>query len=131
MTQPGIGPQTALAFTLALGPWQRFRTSKQVASYFGLIPSEHSSGGRQQLGHISKQGNRMVRWLLVEASQSAVRCDPGLRRRFLHLAIRRGRNLARVAVARKLAVRLYWMLRTRNSYTELVQAGSHREQPGG
>lgn len=94
MTHPGVGPQTALAFSLALGPWQRFRRSGEVASYFGLIPSEHSSGEGQRLGHISKQGNGMVRWLLVEASHSAVRHDPELRRHWLRLGFRRGRTVA-------------------------------------
>jgi transposase len=80
MTHPGVGPVTALAFTLTLGPAERFRRGKQVASYFGLIPSEHSSGGKQRLGHISKQGSSFVRGLLVEAAQSAVRHEPQLRR---------------------------------------------------
>ena len=74
MTHPGVGPVTALAFTLTMGPAERFQRGKQVASYLGLIPSEHSSGGRKQrLGHISKQGSPFLRGLLVEAAQSAVR----------------------------------------------------------
>ena len=70
MTQPGVGPITALAFVLTIGDVSRFRRGKQVASYLGLIPREHSSGGRQRLGAISKQGNRFLRMLLVEAAQS-------------------------------------------------------------
>src|SRR5277367_485604 len=67
MTHPGVGPITALAFVLTIGPVQRFDRGKQVASYLGLIPSEHSSGDRgQRLGHISKQGNPFLRGLLVE-----------------------------------------------------------------
>src|SRR5450755_1774548 len=61
MTQPGVGPITALAFVVTLGDVSRFRRGKQVASYLGLIPRERSSGGRQRLGAISKQGNRFVR----------------------------------------------------------------------
>ncbi len=81
MTHPGVGPVTALAFVLTMGPAERFERGKQVASYLGLIPREHSSGGRQQrLGHISKQGNSFVRGLLVEAAQSAVRHEPEMRR---------------------------------------------------
>jgi transposase len=77
MTHPGVGPITAMAFVLTLGPAQRFGRGKQVASYLGLIPSEHSSGeARQRLGHISKQGNPFMRGLLVEAAQSAVRHEP-------------------------------------------------------
>ncbi len=60
MTQPGVGPITALAFVLTIGDVSAFKRGKQVASYLGLIPREHSSGGRQQLGAISKQGNRFA-----------------------------------------------------------------------
>jgi transposase len=56
MTQPGVGPNTALAYVLTIGDVSRFRRGKQVASYLGLIPREESSGGRQKLGAITKQG---------------------------------------------------------------------------
>jgi transposase len=128
MTHPGVGPVTALAFVLTLGPAERFRRGKQVGSYFGLIPREHSSGGKQRLGHISKQGNSFVRGLLVEAAQSAVRFEPQLRREYQRLSQRRCRALAKVAIARKLAVRLYWMLRADLDYAQLLR-GSHAEQP--
>jgi transposase len=111
MKQPGVGPVTALAFVLTIGPISRFRRSKQVVSYLGLNPSEESSGGKQRLGAISKQGNTMMRWLLVEAAQIASRFDPELRRAYQRLKFRRGvSGVAKVAVARKLAVRLYWQL---------------------
>lgn len=80
MTHPGVGPQTALAMVLTLGEVSRFAGSKQVASYLGLTPREHSSGGKQRLGHISKQGSSFVRFLLVEAGQTAVRGDAQLQR---------------------------------------------------
>jgi len=128
MTHPGVGPITALAFALTLGPPERFRRGKQVASYFGLIPSEHSSGGRQRLGHISKQGSSFVRGLLVEAAQSAVRHEPQMRREYQRLAHKKCRALAKVAMARKLAVRLYWMLREEVDYAQLLQ-GSYAGQP--
>jgi transposase len=111
MTHPGVGPVTALAFVLTLGPVVRFRRSKQVVSYLGLNPQEHSSGGQQHTYSISKQGNTMMRWLLVEAGQTAARLDPELRRLYQRLKFRRGANVAKVAIARKLAVKLYWMLR--------------------
>jgi transposase len=129
MTHPGVGPITALAFALTLGPAERFRRGKQVGSYFGLIPTEHSSGDRgQRLGHISKQGSSFVRGLLVEAAQSAVRHEPQLRREYQRLAQRKCRALAKVAIARKLAVRLYWMLRAEVDYAQFVQ-GSYAGQP--
>jgi transposase len=82
MTQPGVGPATALAFVLTVGPVSRFANSKKLVSYLGLNPSEESSGGRQRLFAISKQGNSMVRYLLVEAAQTASIYDPELRRDF-------------------------------------------------
>jgi transposase len=122
MTHPGVGPVTSLAMVLTLGRVERFENARQVASYFGLIPSEHSSGGRQQLGHISKQGNPFLRFLLVEAGQTAVRYDVELGRFYRRLAMRRHRGLAKVAVARKLAVRLYLMLREDWTYAQLCRA---------
>ena len=129
MTQPGVGPNTALAFVLTLGDVSRFRRGKQVASYLGLIPREESSGGRQKLGSITKQGNRMLRSLLVEAAGMAVRCDPGFRKQYLHRCHTKAKGVARVAAARKLAVRLYWMLRTHTAYPEIVRIESSPRVP--
>ena len=124
MTQPGVGPNTALAYVLTIGEVNRFRRGKQVASYVGLIPREESSGGRQKLGAISKQGNRMLRALLVEAAQIAVRYDEGLRKQYWHRCHQKPKGVAKVATARKLAVRLYWMLRTQTGYPEIVRIES-------
>jgi transposase len=121
MTHPGIGPVNALAFVLTIGPVDRFRRSKQVASYLGLNPSERSSGGKQRFGPISKQGNTMVRWLLIEAAHQTVRLEPGLRQVYQRLKFRRGSAVAKVAIARKLAVRMYWMLRSGADYAQLVR----------
>ena len=121
MTHPGIGPVNALAFVLTIGPVSRFRRSKQVVSYLGLNPSEHSSGGRRRLGAISKQGNTMARWLLIEAAHHTVRFDAELRQDYLRLKFRRGNAVAKVAIARKLAVRMFWMLRSGADYAQLVR----------
>ena len=118
MEQQGVGPVTALAFVLTVGPVERFANSRKLVSYLGLNPSEASSGGHQRLGHISKQGNEMMRWLLVEAGHTAARLDPELRRVYQRLKFRRGGRVAKVAIARRLAVRLYWSLRR-------YAAGSH------
>jgi transposase len=120
MTHPGVGPVVALAFVLTLGPVERFAHSRKLVSYLGLNPSEHSSGGRQRLGAISKQGNLLMRWLLVEAAQTAARFDPELRRAYGRLKFRKASGVAKVAIARKLAVRLYWMLRQQIDYAQLV-----------
>jgi transposase len=124
MTQPGIGPVTSLAFVLTMGDVSRFARGKQVASYLGLIPREYSSGGHQRLGSISKQGNRFLRMLLVEAAQVAVRCDPQFRSEYLHRCHEKPKGVAKVAAARKLAIRLYWMLRTQKRYPEIVSIES-------
>jgi transposase len=121
MTHPGVGPVTSLAFVLIIGPVERFAGSRQVVSYLGLNPQEHSSGGKQRLGSISKQGNPMMRSLLVEAGHTAARFDPQLRRVYQRLKFRRGASVAKVAVARKLAVRMYWMLRRTADYAQLVR----------
>jgi len=122
MTHPGVGPVTALAMVLTLGPAERFSSAKQVGSYFGLIPSEASSGGKQRLGKISKQGSSFLRFLLVEAGQTAARYDPQLKRFYRRLAARKNRGVAKVAVARKLATRMYLMLREGWTYAQLSEA---------
>jgi transposase len=121
MTHPGVGPVTSLAFVLTIGPAERFERSKQVVSYLGLNPREHSSGGKQQLGAISKQGSPMMRSLLVEAGHTAARLDAELKQDYQRLKARRGSGVAKVAIARKLAVRMYWMLRSSASYAQLVR----------
>ena len=129
MTQPGVGPVTALAFAVTIGDVRRFGHSGQVASYLGLIPREHSSGGRQRLGAISKQGNRFVRQLLVEAAQTACRLDEGFRRQYAARCRHKPKGVAKVAAARKLAVRLYWMMRQNVGYPEIVRVESSSGVP--
>src|SRR5271154_6888379 len=129
-THPGVGALTALAFVLIIGKAERFQCGKQIASYLGLVPLEESSGQRRRLGHITKQGNSLLRFLLVEAAQVTVRSDGQWRSKFFHLAMRRGRKIAKVAMARKLAVHLYWMWRKGLNYGELVKLGSHAGEPG-
>jgi transposase len=78
MTHPGVGPVTALAAEVFLGDPARFADSKALATCVGLIPKEHSSGGRQRLDGLSKQGNPLLRFLWGEAGAHAVRRDPEL-----------------------------------------------------
>jgi transposase len=129
-THPGVGSLTALAFVLIIGDVNRFRCGKQVASYLGLVPLEESSGNRRRLGHITKQGSSMMRFLLVEAAQVTVRSLPEWRRKYLHLVLRRGRKIAKVAMARRLAVHLFWMMRKEWDYEQLKKFGSHAGEPG-
>jgi transposase len=130
MTHPGVGALTAMAFVLIVGEAERFGCGKQIASYLGLVPEEDSSGERRRLGHISKQGNSLLRFLLVEAAQVTVRSDTRWRNRYFHLAQRRGRKIAKVAMARRLGIRLYWMWRRGWSYAQLESFGSHVGQLG-
>lgn len=123
-THPGVGPITALAYAVTLGEIERFAHSRQVVSYLGLNPSEHSSGGRQRMGSISKQGNTMVRSLLVEAGQSAARLDTELKRAYQRLKHKKHSAVAKVMVARKLAVRLYWMWKSEQPYSATRMQGS-------
>jgi transposase len=120
MTQPGVGPITSLAFVLTIGDVSRFKHSNQVASYLGLIPREHSSGGKQRLGAITKQGNRFMRQLLVEAAQTVNRLDEGFRKQYAARCHHKPKGVAKVAAARRLAVRLYWMLRQNVGYPEIA-----------
>jgi len=129
MTQPGVGPITSIAFVLTMGDVSRFPRGKQVASYLGLIPREYSSGGHQRFGSISKQGNWFLRMLLVEAAQCAVRYDPQFRNEYLHRCHSKAKGVAKVAAARKLAIRLYWMLRTNTGYPEVVRVESSSRVP--
>jgi Transposase IS116/IS110/IS902 family len=130
MTHPGVGPLTALAYVLIIGTPTRFQRGKQIGTYVGMIPSEDSGGGKQRLGHISKQGNSLLRFLLVEAAQAAARVHPNWRRRYTHLAICRHRSIAKVAMGRRLAIRLYWMWRNGCEYSQSFEFGSYAGQPG-
>jgi transposase len=129
-THPGVGSLTALAFVLIIGRVDRFPCGKQVASYLGLVPLEDSSGNRRRLGHITKQGSSMMRFLLVEAAQVTVRSLPEWRSKYLHLVLGRGRKIAKVAMARRLAVHLFWMMRKEWTYQQLEKFGSHAGEPG-
>jgi len=104
-----VGPLTALAYVLIIGTPTRFERGKQIGTYVGMIPCEESSAHNQRLGHISKQGNSLLRFLLVEAAQAAARIHPDWRRRYKRLAMRRHKSIAKVAMGRRMAIKLYWM----------------------
>jgi transposase len=110
---------------LIIGTSERFHCGKQIGTYVGMIPGEDSSGGRQRLEHISKQGNALLRFLLVEVAQAAVRIHPDWRRRYIHLAMRKCKSIAKVAMGRKLGVRLYWMWRNNCEYSPSFEFGSY------
>jgi transposase len=127
---PGVGPLTALAFVSIIGTPSRFQRGKQVGNYVGMIASEESSAGKQRLGHISKRGNSLLRFLLVEAAQAAACIHPDWRRRYIRLAVRRHKSSAKVAMGRRLGVRLYWMWRNGCAYSPSLEFASYVGQLG-
>ena len=123
MTHPGVGPVTALATDVFLGDPQRFADGKALASYVGMIPREYSSGARQRLGALTKQGNPLLRFLWNEAGAHAARRDPELQRFYRRKLVQKGLGKARVAAARKLGIRLWIMLRDQIDYEEFCRRG--------
>lgn len=118
MTVPGIGPVTALRFLAAIDEVSRFRGAHAVQSYLGLAPGEHSSSTREHRTSITKAGCSAVRWLLVQAAWCALRTrreDPMVQWAY-EVAKRRGRQVAAVALSRKLAGILYAILRDGTRY---------------
>ena len=130
MTHPGVGPVTALATDVFLGDATRFVNGKTLASYVGIIPREYSSGGRQRLGGLTKQGNPLLRFLWGEAAMHAVRRDPELKRFYHRKLVQKGLGKARTAVARKLGIRLWIMLRDQIQYNEFCRRGQMQQKSG-
>src|SRR5215216_3853213 len=122
-THPGIGLLTALALRYTLLPVSRFSTTRRVTAYVGLDCMEEQSSERRRMGSISKAGSKLLRFLLNEAGQTAARCDPELQRFYQRLLHRRDKPKAKVAVARKLLVRSFIMLRDQIDYAEFSRRG--------
>jgi transposase len=129
-TVPGVGPVTAVAYVAALDQPHRFPDARRVAAYLGLVPRESSSGEQRRRGPITKAGNTRVRWLLVEAAWTILRtrtpCTEPLRVWAERLTRRRGKAIAAVALARRLARLLYAMWRDGTDY----QPGRLHSRPG-
>ena len=128
MTHPGVGPVTALATDVFLGNPKRFLDGKALASYVGIIPREYSSGGKQRFGGVTKQGSPLLRFLWCEAGAHAVRRDPELKRFYRRKLVQKGLGKARVAVARKLGIRLWIMLRDEIDYQEFCRRGQMQQK---
>jgi len=122
-THPGIGLLTGLGLVATLESIERFSHSRKVTAYVGLDPVEDSSGERRRMGSISKQGSRLLRLLLVEAGQVAARRDGELGQVYRRVTLRRGHATAKVAVARRLLVRAFIMLRDEIDYAEFCRGG--------
>jgi transposase len=118
MSMPGVGPMTSLAFVATLDEIGRFEDAHKVEAYLGLVPGEHSSSDRQQRLSITKAGPRRMRWLLVQAAWSARRAAPKdpMVLWSLHVEKRRGKRMALIALARKMAGILFAMWRDSKAY---------------
>jgi transposase len=122
-THYGIGALTSLCLAHTLENVERFANARKVTAYVGFDPVEDSSGERRRIGSISKQGSRLLRFLLVEAGQVAIRQDQDLARVYQRVLVRRGHAKAKVAVGRRLLVRAFIMLRDEIDYAEFQRRG--------
>jgi len=125
MSIAGVGPLTAVAVCCWVGDIGRFADAKKLGSYFGLAPRVRQSAERERHGHITKEGNRMVRSLLVEAALSGIRYSKGpARKHYLGVLKRRGKKIARVAAARKLLGAIFHMMKEGIDYPEYLRRSS-------
>ena len=122
-THPGIGLLTSICVRYTLEDVGRFATTRKVSAFAGFDPMEDRSDERRRMGAISKQGSRWLRFYLVEAGQVAMRKDADLARVYQRISRRGGHAKAKVAVARRLLVRAFIMLRDEIDYAEFLRRG--------
>ena len=129
---PGMGYYSALLTASEIGDVKRFRSAKQLCAYAGLVPSTHASGNTCFHGHITKQGSRWLRWILIEAAIHAVKRPGMLRRFYFKIEKRKGGQIAKVAAARKLLEWIYHILRDGRTYQEIEKRADlmDRGEPG-
>ena len=116
MTIPGIGYFSALAILAEIGDISRFSDPEKLCSYAGLVPSVHQSGTTRYYGHITKQGSKMLRWVVLECLWVHLQYDTHISRFFFRLAAKKGKKVAAVAAARRLLVAIYWMLAQKEKF---------------
>ena len=126
-THPGVGLLTSLCVVHTLGEVSRFSSTRKVAAYVGFDPMEDSSAERKAYGGISKAGSRLLRYLLIEAGQTAAKDDEQLKQFYRRLLPRRGKARAKVAVGRKLLIRWFIMWRAEIDYAEFLRRGPREE----
>ena len=132
MTIPGMGYYSALLTKSEIGDINRFPSAKQLCAYAGLVPSTYASGNTCFHGHITKQGSRWLRWILVEAAIHAVKRPGVLRRFYFKIERKKGGQIAKVAAARKLLEWIYHILRDGKTYQEMEKIADllGRGEPG-
>jgi transposase len=126
LTIPGVGPFIAITLVMELGDVHRFPTAKHVASYIGLTPRVRASADRVRSGHISKEGNHLLRWVLVLAATQAARRPGPLRTWFRAVKQRKGSKIARVALARRLSELVYHIWKDNCDYFTILRRGAVR-----
>ena len=119
----GFGLFSAVAISSRIAGIQRFERPRSLANYFGLTPSSRNSGDKQRLGHITKAGSGMARWVLGQASKHILRTDPAMRAWFKKIKRKKGGGVARVAVMRRMATILWHMLSKRKTYAQIRAIG--------
>ncbi len=115
---PGFDILMSAAFFAEIGDEKRFKNADQVAAYIGLVPRVYSSGNTRRCGRITKTGSKFMRWMLVQAAWTAIKVSPNLRARFSAISRRRGKKVAIISIARKLATIAFRILRDKTEYKE-------------
>jgi len=118
LSVPGVGRLVGATILAELGEVSRFGNEKAVASFGGLAPCVYQSAGVTTLGHITKKGSKMLRWVMVEVAHGAVRMDCRFKDMFLCIAAKKGTKVAYVAVARKLLAVIWYLLVMGEVYVE-------------
>ncbi len=128
ITIPGVGPLSAVAVNCWIGTIERFANAKKLSSYFGLTPRVRQSADRERHGHVTKEGNRMVRSLLIQAALWHIRLGKGTsRKHYLGVLKRRGKQIARVAAANRLLGIMFHMMKDRIDYQEFLRRGGNAQ----
>ena len=118
MTMPGIGPFSSLLVLSEIGDIRRFLDAEHLCSYGGLVPSVHASGGKSHRGHITKQGSKWIRWILIEGSIHAIRKTRRYGKLYVRVSKKHGHNAGRTAVARAMLKSIFHMLRKKEAFED-------------
>lgn len=127
---PGLGPYAALLVVSEIGDINRFPSAKRLCSYAGLVPRVYQSGNKIRRGKITKQGNKWLRWIIIQATHHAVKKEGKLQGFFWKLERRKGKKTAITACARKLLITIYYMLKEKKEYQEVLSHQFHAQAKG-